>query len=263
MKKLFTIFPMSLLAIILTASSAFSHTEKHHAADHHSLIKKGLGLAESKGWGLEQINLLQLGWYYNWGASSKLESKTEFIPMAFSLNSLAKMQDSQIILGFNEPDNAKQSNLSVADAVKNWPLITARARRVGSPAIAGNPLKDHNWLADFMQQESHVNFITVHWYKGCDSKKFIADISQIIKKYKLPVWITEFAPQTVAESKKNPEKYTQLEVAKFIQETTAWMAGEPGVERYAWHDSTVGSSAIFTEKGELTETGKDYRDAGN
>ena len=31
--------------------------------------------------------------------------------------------------------------------------------------------------------------------------------------------------------------------------------------RYAWHDSNLGTSAIFTERGELTETGKVYRGA--
>jgi hypothetical protein len=39
------------------------------------------------------------------------------------------------------------------------------------------------------------------------------------------------------------------------------MEQEPMVERYAWHDSKVGTCAIYTEKGQLTETGKAYRDA--
>ena len=38
------------------------------------------------------------------------------------------------------------------------------------------------------------------------------------------------------------------------------MEREPMVQRYGWHESKVGTSGSFTEKGELTETGKVYRD---
>ena len=47
-------------------------------------------------------------------------------------------------MGFNEPDNINQSNISVDDAVKSWPLIALKSSQIASPAISGNILKDNN-----------------------------------------------------------------------------------------------------------------------
>jgi hypothetical protein len=106
-----------------------------------------------------------------------------------------------------------------------------------------------------------VDFVCVHWYKGPDSTKFINDITDIINLYNKPIWVTEFAPQTVSSSQIDPNKYTQQEVNDFINTVVPWMNSNPMVERYAWHNSKVGTSAIFTVDGQLTETGVTYRDA--
>jgi len=127
--------------------------------------------------------------------------------------------------------------------------------------MAGNPVKENSWLFIFMKNKPKVDFITIHWYKGCDATKFITDIKKIIATYNLPVWITEFAPQTVSESKENPTKYSQTQVANFISQTIEWMEQEPMIERYAWHDSKFGTSALFTEEGVITQTGMFFRDA--
>jgi hypothetical protein len=103
-----------------------------------------------------------------------------------------------------------------------------------------------------------VSFITVHWYKGHDAKKFIQDIEKIHAAYDKPIWVTEFAPQTHRNSEESPHKYSQAQVDKFIAETVHWMDATSYVERYAWHDSQVGTSALFNDKGELTATGRAY-----
>jgi hypothetical protein len=161
------------------------------------------------------------------------------------------------VLGYNEPDNEKQSNIPVKDALAHWPRITAKARTIGGPAMAGNPLKSE-WLLAFMQSKPKVDFMTLHWYKGADPKHFIRDLEEIHVKFGKPLWVTEFAPQTAASSEKDPKKYTHAQVTVFINETISFMERTPWVERYAWHDSRVGTSALFDEKGELTATGRVY-----
>ena len=73
--------------------------------------------------------------------------------------------------------------------------------------MAGNPVTGE-WLPKFMESKPKVDFIPVHWYKGADHKKFIADMEAIHDKYGKPIWVTEFAPQTCSSSRKNPEKFT-------------------------------------------------------
>lgn len=224
-------------------------------------LKKGLGLTEKGGFGADQLNLLGISWYYNWGFTTGVSSKAEFIPMVFSLNTISQISQAKIILGYNEPDNVNQSNIAVGDAVSNWPALVSRSQQTGSPAMAGNPSVDGSWLLAFMSQKVKVDFITIHWYKGCDPQKFMADITAVIQKYNLPVWVTEYAPQTVSDSNTSPQKYSQAQVTAFINATTSWMNTQPMVARYAWHDSKTGTSAIFTSQGTLTSTGIAYRDA--
>jgi hypothetical protein len=72
--------------------------------------------------------------------------------------------------------------------------------------------------------------------------------------------VTEFAPQTASDAREEPSKYTQAEVDAFIHETTHWMQGDACVQRYARHDSTVGTSALFAD-GKHIDTGKTYAQA--
>jgi len=222
--------------------------------------KKGLGLSESR-FGAEQLDSLGVSWYYSWGFTTSVITSKQFIPMVFSLNTLPRITSSQIILGFNEPDNASQSNITVANALSNWSPLVNNSVRLGSPGTAGNPLTTGSWLSQFMASNPKVDFITVHWYKGVNSTLFINDMKAIIAKWNKPIWITEFAPQTISSSTTNPTKYTQTQVNAFISTVVHWMETEPMVERYAFHDSRTGTSALFTSTGKLTATGIAYRDS--
>jgi hypothetical protein len=178
--------------------------------------------------------------------------------MIFSLKKIKALKHYNILLTFNEPDHSKQANISSFEANEKWNEIAAKSHQIGSPALAGNLLKDSNWLDKFILSNTKINFICIHWYKGCNSNKFIADIQKIIKKYNKPVWITEFAPQTASNSKKEPYKFKQDEINQFILKVCNWMNTESMVYRYAWHDSKNGNTALFDSNGHLTETGKCY-----
>ena len=219
--------------------------------------KKGIGLAERHGMGESQLTALNARWYYNWGSDTKLKTSVEFVPMIFSLKHVEDRVKAGVVLGYNEPDNEKQSNIPVSDALAGWPQIARKADRIGSPAMAGNPLTK-DWLKDFLKTDPKVDFITVHWYKGADAKHFIRDMEAIHTAFGKPIWVTEYAPQTAASSEKEPTKFSQDQVDQFITETTRWMERTPWLERYAWHDSRAGTSALFDAQGELTLTGKTY-----
>lgn len=132
-----------------------------------------------------------------------------------------------------------------------------KATRVGSPAVAGNPIAGQ-WLPAFMSAAPKIDFIAIHWYKGANAKKFIKDLTELYHAYKKPILVTEYAPQTSASSRENPTKYAHNEVDAFVRETTQWMEQSSFVERYAWHDSKIGTSSLFKQNGELTRTGRTY-----
>jgi hypothetical protein len=223
--------------------------------------KKGVGLVESAGNSNKRLDSLGVAWYYSWGFTTSVVTNKEFVPMVPKLFSLSSVLAKPIILGFNEPDNTSQANIIVSTALANWGPIATKAVRVGGPATAGNAQTTGSWQEQFMAAKPKVDFVCVHWYKGPDSKKFVADMTAIITKYNKPIWVTEFAPQTTASSTASPTKYTQAQVDAFIKDVIAWMEQQPMVERYAWHDSKVGTSAIYDANGNLTATGKTYRDA--
>lgn len=219
--------------------------------------KKGVGLAESHGLGVKQLEALHAHWYYNWSDHSKVATGVEFVPMIYALKNVDAKVTGNIVLGFNEPDNEKQADIAVKAALEAWPKVTEKAKLVGSPATASNPVTG-DWLPAFMKAKPKVDFVTVHWYKGVDPKHFVKDIEAVHAAYDKPVWVTEFAPQTAASSRAEPDKFTQKQVDGFVAEVVGWMEKTPYVHRYAWHDSRAGTSALFDDKGALTPTGKAY-----
>ena len=252
-----------LLATV-SAASALVLTGTHGIAAStvtRGVAKKGFGLGERHGFGAKHLAALNVSWFYNWGTETGVATTVPFVPMIFSEKKLKAKISGELVLGFNEPDNEKQANLSAKEALAHWPAIATKARYVGGPATAGNPLKSE-WLEEFMKGRPKIDFITVHWYKGVDAKHFIRDLEEIHTKFGKPVWVTEFAPQTAASSKSDPDKFTHAQVAQFISDTTHWMDSTPWLGRYAWHDSRAGTSGLFDDKGQLTPTGKAYAAAG-
>ena len=75
-------------------------------------------------------------WYYNWGANSTFSDEKcnqlpsqEFVPMiwgyygtkSYPINYI--QQNTNYILGFNEPNHVSQSDLTPAKAVQGWKII--------------------------------------------------------------------------------------------------------------------------------------------
>ncbi len=222
--------------------------------------KKGIRLDESGGFNNTQIALLNVSWYYNWGLTTATGSTVPFVPMEWGTGGLSRLGSYTYLLGFNEPDNASESNLTAAQALTYWPRLVAASTYLGSPAMAGNPVTTGSWLQQFLGSlpTPKVDFVTVHWYKGVDTATFYSDMININRMFNKPIWVTEFAPQTASSSLSNPTKYTQAQVNQFITAVTRWMNAQTFIQRYAWHDSKTGTSAIFTSTGALTATGETY-----
>ena len=201
-------------------------------------------------------------WYYTWGLYGSENLDLPFVPMAWGKGSLpAPEKHFDIILGFNEPDGAAQSNLTPQHALSMWSQVSNAADRVGSPATAANPAAIGSWQQQFMDASPKTDFICVHWYAPPNAQSFLRMIDTVWQKYNKPIWVTEFAVSDWFG--KSPGGYPVAQVAQFMKDACAGLDARTYVERYTWKtrstsDVHMGTSAIFNDDGSLTSLGQLY-----
>ena len=227
------------------------------------MTKKGAVLSSSDPKIVTKIRSLNPNWYYTWGTTAVLGLEDiPFTPMCWGANSVSKLTGPiPVLLGFNEPDGAAQSNLTPTQAVSMWPKLEAVSSRLGSPAIAGNASKVGSWLETFTNSNPKFDFVCVHWYAPPNSDSFLKQIDAIYAKYQKPVWVTEFAVADWAG--KYPGGYDVNLVSQFMKDACAGLEARDFVERYTWKtrtlsDPNLGTSSLFNDDGSLTALGQIY-----
>jgi hypothetical protein len=225
----------------------------------------------------DKIAAVKAKWYYNWGieSSQNVNNSIPYIPMIWGQSKVnikvssvvIKAYACDVLLGFNEPDFAQQSNMTTQQAIDLWPLLESTGCRLGSPAISGNAVKDGNWLEDFMNKAKsagrRVDFIAVHWYAPPNPTSFLKRIDDIYAKYNLPIWITEFSPADWNATATTPTKYKPEDAIAFMKAVIPELEKRDYVERYSWKtravtDPSLGFAALFDADGNLTDVGKTY-----
>ncbi|CDO36268.1 glycosyl hydrolase [Novosphingobium sp. KN65.2] len=232
--------------------------------------KLGTGAWPVDGENALQADLARLhgGWFYTWQAKSGL-SDPRFVPMIRSGRDLPQVfaTASPVLLTFNEPDEAKQANMSVELALAYWPTLMATGKRLGSPATGtGNELGPDSWLGRFMAGAGargyRVDFIAVHHYaQSPDIDAFRRRLERIHAAYDRPIWVTEWA---LADWTR-PGRFSVAEQASFFRRASAMLDDLPFVERHAWFGLYEGldgwnlHSGLVAD-GRLTEVGRAFVD---
>ena len=221
---------------------------------------------------------LNVSWYYNWTQKETEPCSEgtggEFVPMIWghtgAEQSLTAIQTSvtdfvskgyKYVLGFNEPDNSGQSNLTTATALSLLPGFSNAGILVGTPATQANTT-GQAWFKDYMGTVAadatlRADFIALHWYGwndgSCDAK---ASQLESYLKYaegfpgNRPIWLTEWSCLNL--SAPTPEA-----VLAFYQGALAVFAKHPRVQRYAWYPWTT-NCELNDKSGALTPLGKAY-----
>jgi uncharacterized repeat protein (TIGR02543 family) len=249
--------------------------------------KKGIAAAS---FGPASILTADATWYYNWRSSPNSGTvpvgtqAPEYVPMIHDLGNVtdatinalktAKANGTyKCLLGFNEPDQAGQANMTVAQAIAAWPRLMETGLLLGSPAPAWPTV---TWLSDFMTQAAaqnlRVDFICLHYYRSPADPNTVNELKTLLtnayNKYKKPIWLTEFgAPDcSVLGWCGSAPPLTQAITDAHVKNVIAMLEDLTFVERYAWFmdaSQTVGFgyTSIFLPGGSLTQTGIDFRDA--
>ena len=216
-------------------------------------------------------------WYYTWGPDHHgigSPHGVAFVPMIWGAGSVTTStlrevrHEGRYLLGFNEPDNAGQSDMSVAQALKLWPRLMSTGMRLGSPAVASGAATRGGWLDQFMRgaaaRHDRVNFIAVHWYGGDFATR--AAVGQlrsylvaIHNRYHRPLWLTEFALIRFGAQAVFPSPGRQ---AAFVTAATSMLRSLSFVQRYAWFALPAspgdGSAGLFRAGAIATAAGRAF-----
>ncbi|MCD5354610.1 glycoside hydrolase family protein [Kineosporia mesophila] len=268
-----------------TTSSSVTQTAVTRPAarkDTIGSVKKGAALWNQKGI-TQSLKNSGVSWFYNWSSAPngvKAPQGVDFVPMIWGADSVTTAnlatarKNGDTLLGFNEPDLAEQSNMSVTKALNLWPKLEKTKMRLGSPAVAWGADQNGQWLDKFMKGAKkrgyRVDFITLHWY-GSDfnsknaTQQLKSYIQGVHQKYpKKKIWITEYSLINFGAGSKFPTATNQ---ATFVKQSTAMLQKLSYVEHYSWFafpTSTNGKdeTGLYRPGGTATKAGKAYRAAG-
>ncbi|WNI18543.1 sigma-70 family RNA polymerase sigma factor [Actinacidiphila sp. ITFR-21] len=242
-----------------------------------SSVRKGVGV-----WSFNGVNTALArsgaGWYYTWSPTHSGISGPGFVPMIWGANSVDANSLAQAkaagpyLLGFNEPDMAQQSNMTVDQALSLWPKLMDTGKVLGSPAVAYGGDTAGGWLDRFMSGAQakgyRVDFITLHWYGGdFTTANAVAQLKSYLQavynRYHRPIWLTEFALIDFSDGTRFP---TDQQQAAFVTSAAKMLDGLSYLQRYAWFglpaDDGEPSSGLFRSGPAETPAGRAFEAAG-
>ena len=230
-----------------------------------------------------------ISWWYNWASQPDYAIRTtyqnynvDFTPMAWNSVGISGVsswadKDSTIkyILGFNEPNFKEQANMTPTQSAKAWPALQKIAQKhhlkIVGPAVnyCGNCVSEggitysdpFKYLDDFFKacDTCQVDFIGLHWYGSGNS---ITGYVNNARKYKKPIWVTEFA----SWDNSNPVQNVS-DQKKYLAGTVNFLERDPDVYRYSWFigrrqtgSTTYPFIDLYGADGMLTELGQMYMD---
>jgi hypothetical protein len=215
-------------------------------------------------------------WYFNWASSTGAVTKpdgVDYVPMIWGPASVtdaelgAAASQGKELLGFNEPDNGGQSNMTPEQALDLWPRLESTGLRLGAPAVASGADVAGGWLDRFMQGASarglRVDFIPLHWYGadfGPDAANQLRGYLQAVRdRYHKPIWLTEYG--LIDFSQGAPRYPSEQEQTDFIKSSAQMLDGLDFVERYAWFTLSTQTSPTGLYDGTTANaSGRVYHD---
>jgi hypothetical protein len=254
------------------------------------ISKKGVAMGGDMSDTVE-IGKLNISWYYNWATTafdSKVDAGVAHVPMVWgaaqsNLKEIKNItEDSNYILGYNEPDIESQANLSAGKALAAWKYVAATGKRTISPALAvytggfmdkflitGDTYDPNQELeTDKPEEETNdggeiipleggfyaavdVDAIALHRYGGCktgtdpDVERLTDAIDWLWEKYHKPIWVTEVSV-TGKKGGYSDWSYQQVgaldRMKKYVAKIIETLDADDRVERYAWFPYNVESA---------------------
>lgn len=137
-----------------------------------------------------------------------------------------------IVLGFNEPDIASQSNLDPQTAAQLWMAHGQPLRAQGYKTITPAMAFSKPWMQSFLAACNGCVFdhMAAHIY-ATDSQKVIDYLTDLHTTFGMSIWVTEFACETFIGGPKCDEG----SVFTFMNNLVQWMDATPWIDKYFYY----------------------------
>ncbi len=219
----------------------------------------------------QQADFTNSTWYYNWGTTPSGDTdelrgsrNQEFVPEKWgaggSLSKLYSLDDVSHLMGYNEPDHGEQSNVSVARAIEEWPLLMQTGLRLGSPATT-----DFTWLYNFMnyvrQRNYRVDYVVIHAYwGGLSAQEWYEKLKEVHLRTGRPLWIKEWnnGANWTKEGWPSGTAEQQAKQLRDLQGILTVMDTCSFVERYSIYNWVEDKRMIISSSAQLTPAGEYY-----
>ena len=219
----------------------------------------------------QQADFTNSTWYYNWGTTPSGNNdeirnslNQEFVPEKWgaggSWRKIYTLDDVSHLLGYNEPDHSEQSNVSVARAIEEWPLMMQTGLRLGSPATT-----DFSWLYNFMnyarQLNYRVDYVVVHAYwGGLSGVEWYERLKEVHERTGRPLWIKEWnnGANWTKEGWPSGTAEQQAKQLRDLQSILTVMDTCSFIERYSIYNWVEDKRMIISSSARLTPAGEYY-----
>jgi hypothetical protein len=223
---------------------------------------------------------MNVSWYYDWEETEQdtctAAQGGEFVPMIWGHTGNEQSASGiegdiagfvslgyKYVLGFNEPDNATQSDIPEATAIALLPAFNNPSVLVGTPATQGNAT-GLAWFEPYMaaveaSSTLRADVVAIHWYgwnsTDCDpAANNLNDYITTVEAFTgtRPIWLTEWGCL-------NASAPTAAGVVSFFQGALAVFARHPRLQRYAWYQWSTNCELVDADAGNgLTSLGTVY-----
>lgn len=226
--------------------------------------KKGIAGNPGNSW-------LNLNWWYDWNLDQSSSRDLEYVAIRQnqywpSMSQNWRTLGINTVLGYNEPDQANQANMSVGTAIGAWGDLLGTGLRVGSPATSDGGVG--SWLIPFVSQADaaglRVDYVAVHYYQshnpadaaGCASQMYNF-LLNIWNNTHRPIWITEWNNgANWTDSQWPVPTYAQQQAC--VQAMVNMLESTPFVERYALYNWVEDGRSLVNSANAVTLAGTVY-----
>jgi hypothetical protein len=200
---------------------------------------------------------------YSWSETgpSNLDGFT-FVPQlwgdknAVAFGSTAVAGYSNVALGFNEPNESGQSNMTPEHAAALWiqyiEPLKALGYRLGSPATSSNP-NGLTWMQNFFTACNggcNPDFMALHWY-DVTIEGFQEYVELWHTTFNKNIWITEYAVQNFNGGAQQDYSFIQ----GFMGTVNSWMDSLDYVEQYCWFGAMLDLQGVNTANSLMNSDG--------
>ncbi|KAF4602241.1 hypothetical protein EYR40_005446 [Pleurotus pulmonarius] len=178
---------------------------------------------------------------------------------------LVKPGYANIAMGFNEPDQSGQANMSPSRGCSLWwenlNWLKDQGYQLISPACTNAP-SGTQWMKDFMGccRDCQIDAVATHFY-GTSAQALIQHVTDIHNLFGKDIWVTEFACQNFGGS---GGQCSKAQVNEFMDTVTSFFDNTPWVKAYfafgAMHDmyNVNPDNQLMGSDGRPNALGKKY-----